>query len=203
MNFSRVHIATMDNKTKRKKNHKQQLPTQKDRERLEGLGGFLNTYRQKLKQIRAQLVRKQSKPVVLLNLDGPAFLKIPRHDSFVMRSVAPSNVLFDQKPDYSTRFNTILADHIWYLREQSPSFLQRMSLLDPVGDGSCGYICLQLFQIFLEDRLEHNICEYLVDNLTADINYFKSSPILVIPNPNPNPNSNPNPNRDAAYTRCR
>jgi hypothetical protein len=87
-----------------------------------------------------------------------------------------------------------LKDPLYFHFDERDSFFKRMSVLDPVGDGDCGFIVLQLFGMYLEqhdadlkkDKEFHsaviNVAKmknYLCSETRIYIDYFMENKIMM------------------------
>ena len=88
--------------------------------------------------------------------------------------------LYNDKIDWSL-LELPLADHIWYLRNQYPHFIETMWMMDPLGEGDCGFIALEFFDMFLGGHVhaDFEMRKFLIENMRKDLEYFKTSRILA------------------------
>jgi hypothetical protein len=121
----------------------------------------------------------------------------PSDIKMVVDNVYPSKVFSTPNPDWSN-FLTYLADSVYYHRYQSWSFFQEMCMIDPVGEGDCGYIALMLFGMFMRKMNAKNKTNskkgvqvpksvksmkvFLLKHLKNNLEYFKTSKTLLLTN---------------------
>lgn len=124
-------------------------------ETWKGLGSFISGYHHQIKLIRRRvdappgeesIVIVGFRDIVLVPVHSAAFAFILKHDLCPL-----TNAVF--KKLNPKRFTNPLADHVFFLHRRCPSFMNRMFLLEPNDSGTCGFVCLQLFSLFLGTNL--------------------------------------------------
>jgi hypothetical protein len=71
-----------------------------------------------------------------------------RAQKFVEKIVILSRVVFGIEP--VSTLTKLFLDHLYFLHPLAPSFFEQMWMIDPVGNGDCGFHVLQLFSIFMD-----------------------------------------------------
>jgi hypothetical protein len=137
--------------------------------------------------------------IVLLTYDGPKLLDAPK-DFGSVRSVVNSCIPFipsspNHAPPGMKTLNCTLGDHLFHLRDKLSGLIANLNLIDPIGDGNCGYYALQLFGAFLlqgglelpngkqvrEAVKEHmKMRQFVKDYLTENLDYFLQSEGMVL-----------------------
>jgi hypothetical protein len=155
-------------------------------EKQDGLSEFLENYQKEVLQLRDTFDNN----LIILNIKGPKILPVlPRNKVHLMdcvpaiKWVCQSHLAHevDRSQEVDSWLDHPLTDHLWYLHARYPKFLETMSLLDPLGEGDCGFITLELFEMFLNPTTccwgVVRMREALVKELKRDLDYFKSSRI--------------------------
>jgi hypothetical protein len=170
------------------------------RERIIGLQKFIEAYREKLTRLSEKILQRPDDvplPMVLLKFDGPTTFnnfpwpkntKTEKIDKFLVDAVYPtlfcSGYKIKDKRKKGPLMDNVLADHLFYLHanSQPTTFFQTMHLLDPIADGNCGFIVLQCFNLFLQERSKMTIKalrKFIVEELKKNIDYFRKSDVLL------------------------
>ena len=148
-----------------------------------GLAAFIKKYTTQLKTHHGGFKEMSPKPIVLLSLSGPILLRMDqKYEKMILETVETSKRMNVSKPQWSG-FHQPLGDHLWYLSQRLPKFLETMFLLDPIGEGDCGFMVLLLFGMFLEmEQHPSTVSEmraFLVKSLKQDVDYFKGSDLMA------------------------
>ena len=124
-------------------------------ETWKGLGRFIDGYHHQIQSIRRPtdsapgeeyIVILGFSDIELVTVPSAAFAFILKHD------LCPLTSAVFEKLNLK-RFTAPLADHVFFLHRRCPSFVNRMCLLEPNDAGMCGFVCLQLFSLFLGTNL--------------------------------------------------
>jgi hypothetical protein len=128
--------------------------------------------------------------------NGPKYIKMERqYDDMILKCANFTKYLYSETPTSrttETKIMEVLADTMHFHVEvnQLKCLVPELNLLDPVGDGDCGFMALQLFGMFLlrgneavkdEIRFREAVLDtmsmrkYVVEKLTSNHDYYKKS----------------------------
>ena len=169
------------------------LPLKKNQKRNESEETFLERQLSLVKSLKNE-VGGRVHSVIFNYSDGPKFLPVSKEYEILIRTcLEPSRCLFGDTGSYSN-IKDSLKDLLYFHYDENEPFFKRMSVLDPVGEGDCGFIILQLFGMYLEqddksmrkDRQLHRAIletktmkKLLCDEMKKYIDYFTKNEIMM------------------------
>jgi hypothetical protein len=88
--------------------------------------------------------------VIFNGYDGPKFLPVLNpYKKLILRCLNTGWCLFGKIGSYSD-IEDSLKDLFYFHLDERESFFKRMSMIDPIGKGNCGFHVFQLFGMYLE-----------------------------------------------------
>jgi hypothetical protein len=131
--------------------------TKEETQCVGGMDDFLKRYLSDIDNLVGDF--KLTNILVLYSFERPKLVDCqPLNNLLVLSCVTPSKDIADRKPGNQSTVTSIepgVADHVCLLRQNyNDSILKDLWMIDPIGDGNCGFYVLQLFLSYLGEKEE-------------------------------------------------